>query len=220
MDFLKILKSLEQALYEVMVWLVFYPLTMWQVLTRPGAMMAYADDELDDPDEDRYSDRLSPPIFLAITLGLSHLLELATGRTEGQTGVLADDTNLLAFRMVLFSVYPLVLSVRLLRKQRIKLDRKSLRAPFYAQCYVAAPWALVSGAAVILAFSLRGETTEALAIALGIIGLAGLWYLALQTRWFARHLGTGLWSGFRNALGTFVLATLAVVALTSAIGTL
>lgn len=40
MDFMKILKSLEEALYEVMVWLVFYPFTMWQVMTRPGGTMA------------------------------------------------------------------------------------------------------------------------------------------------------------------------------------
>ncbi|GGA00594.1 hypothetical protein GCM10010923_06450 [Blastomonas marina] len=213
MDFMKILKSLEQALYEVMVWLVFYPLTMWRVITRPGEMMAYADDELDDEDEDRYSDKLSPPIFLAITLALSHLLEIATGQFTRQEGFLGDERNLLAFRMIVFSVFPLVLSVRLLRRQGIALDRKTLRPPFYAQCYVAAPWALVSGSAVLVAVSLRGETVEALGIALAAIAAACVWYLALQARWFARMLSIGIWRGFGLAVLTFVQATVLVLLL-------
>ncbi|WP_369027247.1 hypothetical protein [Qipengyuania sp. RANM35] len=215
MDFMKILKSLEQALYEVMVWLVFYPLTMWKVITRPGEMMAYADEELDDADEDRYSDRLSPPIFLAITLGISHALELSTGLNSDQKGLLADDQNLLAFRMFIYSVYPLVLTVRLLRKQGIALDRKTMLPPFYAQCYVAAPWAAVAGIAPVVAFSAQGRTGEALLTALGVMFVAFIWYMVLQTRWFAKSLGVGLWSGFRNALLTFAEATFLVLLATT-----
>ncbi len=217
MDFMKLLKSLEEALYEVMVWLVFYPLTFWKVITRPSAMMAYADDELDDAEDDRYSDKLSPPIFLAITLALSHLVELGTGINEDQKGLLAEDENLLAWRLFIFSVYPLVLSVRLLRKRRVALDRKTLRLPFYAQCYVAAPWALVVGLAPQIAFSVQGRTAEAFLTALGAITIAGLWYLTLQTRWFARQLGTGIWSGLRNALWTWAEATAIVIAATLAV---
>ena len=33
MDFMKLLKSLEELLYEVVSWLVFYPLTLWHSLT-------------------------------------------------------------------------------------------------------------------------------------------------------------------------------------------
>lgn len=220
MDFMKILKSLEQALYEVMVWLVFYPLTMWQVLTRPAAMMTYADDELDQADEERYSDRLSPPIFLAITLGLNHLAELTTGFGAAQQGILASDQNLLGFRMLIFSIYPLVLSVRLLRQQGIALDRKSLRAPFYAQCYVAAPWAAVVGTAPVAAMQAQGQTVDALLTALGVMALAAVWYVTLQTRWFARHLGKGVWNGLRNAIWTFVQATVLVVVLTMLVSAL
>lgn len=143
-----------------MVWLVFYPLTMWQVLTRPAKMMAYADDELDDAETDRYSDKLSPPIFLAITLGLSHLLEIAIGLPGEQKGLLSDDQNLLAFRMISFSVFPLVLAVRLLRKRGETLDRKTLRPPFYAQCFVAASWALVVGVVPTVAAAFKEVRTE------------------------------------------------------------
>ena len=36
MDFLKIIRSLEELLYEVMTWLVFYPRTMWRIVARPA----------------------------------------------------------------------------------------------------------------------------------------------------------------------------------------
>ena len=39
MDFMKIIESLDEALYTVMGWLVFYPLTLWRALVRPLAMM-------------------------------------------------------------------------------------------------------------------------------------------------------------------------------------
>lgn len=39
MDFMKIPKSLEEFLYEVMTWLVFYPRKMWLALRRPLVMM-------------------------------------------------------------------------------------------------------------------------------------------------------------------------------------
>lgn len=217
MDFMKILKSLEEALYEVMVWLVFYPLTFWRVLTQPAYMMAYAADELDDEEDDRYSDKLSPPIFLAITLGLAHLLELGMGTVETE-GFLADDKNLLAFRMITFSTFPLVLSVRLLRKRGETLDRKALRGPFYAQCYVAAPWVLVVGTAPLLAFAIQGTNLEALGAALAIIGFAAVWYLGLQARWFARMLDYSFWRGLRSAVWSFFLAMLIIIAFVTAVG--
>jgi hypothetical protein len=46
MDFMRVLRSFEELLYEVASWLVFYPLTMWKALRRPQAMMRYADAEL------------------------------------------------------------------------------------------------------------------------------------------------------------------------------
>lgn len=219
MDFMKILKSLEEALYEVMVLLIFYPLTMWRVITRPASMMSYADEELDDADADRYSDKLSPPIFLGITLGLSHVLELALGVHDEQKGLLAEDQNLLAFRMITFSVFPLVLAVRLLRRQGVVLDRKTLRAPFYSQCFVAAPWALVASGATVFAGA-GGPTLRSVGIALTVIAVAWIWYMALQANWFARNLGISRARGLGHAFVTFFQATLIVIALTLALTSL
>jgi len=56
LDFMKLLKSLEELLYELVSWLLFYPITMWRSVVSPLIMMRYADAEL--------ADRLSLPIRL------------------------------------------------------------------------------------------------------------------------------------------------------------
>ena len=78
MNFVQLLKSLDDLLYEVMSWLVFYPITMWRALTRPLKMMNYADTELSDAEDKQYDDTLSPPLFLLLSLFISHAVELAT----------------------------------------------------------------------------------------------------------------------------------------------
>ena len=72
MHFMQLLKSLDELLYEVMSWLVFFPLTLWRTLTQPITMMEYADSELHDPEEQQYEDALSPPLFLLLAILIQH----------------------------------------------------------------------------------------------------------------------------------------------------
>jgi hypothetical protein len=39
MDFFKLLQSLDELLYEIMSWLIFYPITLWRAVTRPRVTM-------------------------------------------------------------------------------------------------------------------------------------------------------------------------------------
>jgi hypothetical protein len=196
MNFMQLLKSLDDLLYEVMSWLVFYPVTMWRALTRPLKMMDYSDAELGDRVEEQYTDTLSPPLFLLLSLIISHLVELASigdsplvGDTTGLAGLVSDDTSLLILRLLMFSIFPLIMATRLVRKQRIGLTRDTLRPPFYSQCYVAAPFVLT----LSLAATLMGTHRPwALPAGAAIMVLALLWYGSLQTRWFAQHLHVSL----------------------------
>lgn len=38
MDLMRLLRSLEEFLYELIGWLVFYPRTFWRILRHPGAI--------------------------------------------------------------------------------------------------------------------------------------------------------------------------------------
>jgi hypothetical protein len=183
-------------------------------------MMNYADSELGDADDDQYSDTLSPPLFLLLTLLISHAVELAlvgdspiVASTRGLDSLIVDDTSLIVLRVAMFSLFPLIMAVRMIRLQGRALDRDSLKPPFYSQCYVAAPFALVLGLAGALAAS--GPEWAKLGGA-ALIVAALIWFGLLQARWFAQHLKTGFGRGFWNAsvaMAESVVAVGVVIAL-------
>ena len=222
MDFMRLLQSLEELLYELVSWLVFYPVTLWRTLTRPREMMRYADIELGDALDERYKDTLSPPLFLLLTLLFAHGLELGliAHRDDGMLpDMLRNDTNLLIFRAFLFGFFPLLMAVRLLRRAGTTLDRDTLKPPFYSQCYVAAPFAFGFSAGINLART--GHQGWILAGTL-ITLLSLLWYVVVEVRWFRQDLRIGtllaLWLVMRTVVEAMLLLLLAASALAYALG--
>lgn len=214
MNFFNLLKSLDELLYEVMSWLIFYPVTLWRALVRPLKMMDYSDIEQHDPAERQYTDSLNPPLFLLLTLILGHGIELAlvgqaeeVGSKVGLSALISDDSSLILLRTATFSLFPLVLAARLVRALGKPLDRDTLRAPFYAQCYVAAPFALMSGLSEV-AIRLAHPWSVLGGAALYLFAL--LWFGSLQIFWFRQHLKAGALSGFGHASRAMVESLIAV----------
>ena len=204
MDFMKWLSSLDELLYEVMSWLVFYPLTLWRTVIRPLAMMAYADRQLALPEADQYADAISPPLFLALTLALTHGFAEALGERDaivashrGLAGLVSDDSSALVLRLVVFAIFPLVMSVRTVRGRGVPLNRATLRMPFYAQCYPAAVFAMgLSGGTAIATSHWPHGATIGTAIALA----AMLYYLVVETLWFRARRSTGIVPALASAI--------------------
>lgn len=210
MDFMKLLKSLEELLYEVMVMLVFYPKTLWLTFRYPQRMMDYADTELGDVQSEQYDDTLSPPLFLMICLAISHAIEVATlgnSATATLPSFLRSTENLLAFRVFVFSVFPLIMALRLLYGLKIPLNRESLRAPFYAQCFVAAPLAMCFG----ITQSIRHTGLPNAATFAAILLLLSIsWYVRQQALWFRSKLHVGVMRSWIIAVSMF-FATLVLL---------
>lgn len=188
MDFMKLLKSFEEFLFELVSWIVFYPVTLWRTLRRPQAMMRYADVELADTATGRYADTLSPPLFLLVTLILTHWIELTFARLDVpwvRPSMLQSDWNLLVFRAFAYAVFPLLMSWRLLRRRGVAISRETLKPPFYSQCYVAVPGALGISLSAILVRIDRDWSTAA---GVALFAATLLWYAAIETRWFRREL--------------------------------
>lgn len=205
MDFMNILKSFENFIFEVVGWLYFYPRTMWLALFRPGEMMAYADDELDDLPADQYESTISPPLFLLITIVLATwAADSISGPDDPATtpALLLDWKNSLLLTASIYSVYPLVLAIALLRQQHRQIDRRALRPPFYSQCFVAAPFALANALAISLLVLEKSHSTIG---GLALFAVTLIWYVVLQTRWFARQLGVSM-------LRAFWIAAVAILA--------
>jgi hypothetical protein len=194
LDFLKILRSFEEFIFEAMTWLLFYPRTLWRIVRRPLQTMDYSDHEQSDPPEKQYDDALSPPLLLLFTVVLVNLLGIALhvpppAEAPGAMKVIvASQQNLVLFRSLVFSLPPLVAAATLLGRQKVPLSREALRGPFYAQCYLAAPSAIFMGVGEII-FQ-RHDIPNLLGLTLMMAG-AG-WFLWAQTRWFASRLGVSL----------------------------
>ncbi len=195
MDFMKWLSSLDELLYEVMSWLLFFPLTLWRAVVRPIGIMEQIAREAMLPDDQQYASVLSPPLFLALALLVGHTVATALGQTDaiianrhGLAALVSDNASALVLRVIVFAAFPLFLAARLVRRQRITLDRGSLRQPFYAQCYPAAVFAL----ALSVGSSLGLADHPWVRIAGHGIAAAGvLHFWAVETHWFAQVLGTG-----------------------------
>ncbi|WP_171905813.1 hypothetical protein [Sphingobium phenoxybenzoativorans] len=205
---MKWLNSLDELLYEVMSWLVFYPLTFWRAMTRPLDMMAYADRQLLLPEDKQYSNALSPPLFLILTLLVAHGLAVALGQTDqivadrhGLAATITDDSSALLLRVFVFAIFPLVYALRLLRATHQSIDRESLRQPFYAQCYPAALFAL--GLSLSTTLATLGWSLARIAC-LAILAAAFLHFMTAEARWFAAKRKIGLIRAVGDTLRCFV----------------
>jgi hypothetical protein len=217
MDFMRLLKSIEELLYELVSWLLFYPLTMWRTLHQPQAMMRYADLELTDDVSEQYTETLSPPLFLLITLMLAHGVELGlVNQTTpwAPPPLLANDSNLLMFRAVAFSILPLLMAVKLLRHKGARLTRDTLRAPFFSQCYVTSPFALALSVGMLLT---RTDNQTARVTGLACVLAAFAWYVIVETRWFKADLGLSTTGAVLRVVWTLLQALIAILLVGAAI---
>lgn len=215
MNVLTILRSVEELLYEVMSWLLFYPRTLWMTLTRPLGTMRYSDGEQRDKPDKQYLETLSPPLFLVLSLLLAHGLELALGLGVGTShsllgqDIIRNDQTLLAFRALLFSLHALAFAWLSLKLEKKRIDRETLRPPFFAQCYL-------SGATTMLVslgnVGIRYPNDTSTLLGLAVIAVTTVWYLFVQRRWLMRLDRMTGWRASLWAVGTFTVSTAVVLA--------
>jgi len=218
MDFMRILRSLEEFLYEVMTWLVFYPRTLLRTAVRPLETLEYSRTELRKPEEEQFQDALSAPLFLLLSLVISHLIELAlhlhpfANAGHAAATLFGSDQNLVILRSLMFAVYPLMFALEQVKDGEQALTRKSLRGPFFGECYPASVFCLV--------FGVGGTTIQAFpnqkAIGLALMALAASWYLAVQAAWL-RRFNAGWGRAVLVTVGCFAKATAIVLVAASAI---
>lgn len=215
MDFLKLIRSFGDLLFEVLSWIVYYPRTLWLVLRNPLMMIDYSNHEQRDSEEDQYTDTLSPPILLLLTLLLLHLLEVGTGTVQQIQAadptirsLVNSDQNIVLLRSFLFALLPLFAAVNYVRKRKLPFERDQLKPPFFGQCYLAAVFALLLSLAAWL-----GHIGWAFGVAGSFAGTA--WYITVQTLQNRRALNLGPLRALGSALWIVVeaFACLLVIAI-------
>ena len=203
MLFVQLLSSLDELLFELMSWFVFFPITLWKIIRRPVAMMRYAEEQLLLPEVEQYLATVSPPVMLILSIMLSQAVGLAVDGSNpivrsrhGLAALVTDNTTLLLLRLVLFALFAVVLATRKVRRTGVVLERATLKPAFYAQCYAISPFALlISFGAVAVAHNNAAlQTGGALALT-----AAFLFYGIVQVRWFVQEVGGSILRSFVDA---------------------
>jgi hypothetical protein len=156
-------------------------------------------------------------MFLLLTRFLVHGIELlGPGPSTTYTSFIArklmdSDINLLAFRSVAYSIFPLVMANGLLKRCGMRVDRVTLRRPFYTQCFFVAPFVVMTS----VGMTLGRIVGDHLFAGLWIVGV--VWYVMVEGAWFARHVAVSRLRGVAIAskllLRCLVLVASAVVLL-------
>ncbi|WP_454714120.1 hypothetical protein [Caulobacter segnis] len=209
---MKILRSLEELVFEVMSWLVFYPLVFFRTLFVPRRMLDHAHAELRKREEDQFDDALSPPLFLMLSLLISHLVRLAIGPLapthlpDAPLKALHSHENIVVFQSMLYGVFPLLFALERTLTAKEPLTRKTLRGHVYPECFPAAVYALVVSVAMMVSVGWPALHASALLALLGI----SAWYVTVEALWRRRN-GYGPVRAVLAALGCFVAAWVVVV---------
>ena len=93
MDFGKLFQSIEDAVYEVMVWLMLLPKTLFRSMFRPRWAIQYVDEELSKKPEDRFDEFLSPVLLWLIAAVLP--LTISTVLKDGNIRTITELINAL-----------------------------------------------------------------------------------------------------------------------------
>jgi hypothetical protein len=154
MDLQQLLRTLEEFIYEIALWPIMLPRTIWRFAFRPLKIEAYVRVELDKKAEDRYSENMSP-ILLWLLVGfapcfITVLLYAAHANDPMFAVFLKEPLEARMAALMIFSIWPpLTFAVGLLNKSKTPITRESLRHPFYTQCMFLAPFYLL-GLAIVM----------------------------------------------------------------------
>lgn len=147
MDFYKLLQSAEELLFEVMMWVLLLPRTLWVVLTRPASLPAYIHKELREKDAQRFDDMISPPLSLFICVALGSLVEPQGGGDDRMLNALgkwieSSYSNDLVASSVIYAMLPLAITAACMWAKGVPLRRENYREAFYVQAYLICPVAI------------------------------------------------------------------------------
>lgn len=151
MDFMKLFQSLENAVYEIVTWVMFLPKTLIHTMFKPAWALEYINEEWKKEEKDRFDDFQSPVILWLLVVVIPMLVVPYMNPLPGLvdifllSGVDASQINQFKLEQKAFFVllYALTMPVSALIWLEWRNDqplRKSLlKRNFYQQCYIIAP---------------------------------------------------------------------------------
>lgn len=215
MDLFNLPKLIEQGVYDVMMWILFFPLTVLRMIVSPRRTLAYVREQSGQDPATSFSNAMRPALFLAIAIIIGTFvapddLDALRRTTTSDLGkaVYSSWTSMTAFSMIALCLVPLVGALLLDLLTPGEVSRETLRTPFEQQCYIGAPSALV------LSF-LFGASPIGLTARIALAVAAAVWVVAAEYLFFRDNSQLRpivcLLLAFATLLGGLVLIVLAAL---------
>jgi hypothetical protein len=189
LDFIRIIRSVEELVFEIMSWIVFYPYTLWRAVRHPLALAIEVSKVMKEDVDHEFRHHLSPILFLLISIGLAHAIELGMNENvqlaPSRTAAVIEQSDLflIILRATLWGLVPLVIGLGHEVISGRRISRDGLRARFLEQCFYAGPLALGLSTAIALG---RYQASDLMPYALTLGAITAFWFLATQVIW-TRH---------------------------------
>jgi hypothetical protein len=185
MDLVKMLRSLEDAVYEIIAWVMLLPKTFLRVATRPDWVPGYVNDEFKKESAERFDDYLSPVIFWVLVAVVPVVL-LAPDEVSARSEFMAaiEESNLLEAALIAL-VTPMVYMIWMEWLNKRPIKRSTLKRQFYIQCYLVSP----VQAAYTLLVRFVAPSSAFTFLSAAIVGLVIFYQLFA----FRDELKVGLW---------------------------
>lgn len=145
MDFLKLIQSLQDLIFEMVVWALLIPKTIFRTIFRPAWMVTYVNQEFEKPADEQFDEFMPPGLFfLAMAVIPSALFAWVQNMDFNLIESLSqlNETNLLTSAFTtLISILIYLVWIKWLNKHPVK--RSGLKRLFMIQCYLVTPPQLI-----------------------------------------------------------------------------
>lgn len=152
MDFGKLFQSVEDAVYEVMVWILLLPKTLIRSLFRPRWVIQYVNEEWEKKTEDRFDEYLSPVLLWLMVAVLP--LTVSTLVQNGNIKTVHDLVAALHDGLLSQTLYAMIIPFTYITWMEWignrSIRKSTLRRSFYIHCYALAPAQFIYGVFAIL----------------------------------------------------------------------
>ncbi len=138
MNFFSILKSVEEFIYQLALWVILLPITIFVVLTRPLRMPAYVRRELAKDEKKEFGDLVSPILFW-ILLVIAPAFFLIRQFYILPAAATTNPVNYLYYICTCFVAFLLTPALLIHIFEKKKIDREGFKRTFFLQCYLQSP---------------------------------------------------------------------------------
>lgn len=208
MDLLKLIQSLQELIYELVVWALLLPKTLLRAVFRPDLTVKYVNGEWKKEPEEQFDEYLAPAAFFIIVAVLpAAAIAVMSGTSIAVAPAVTEADLFYSVLVMLITMLIYLAWIEWLNKRPLK--RSGLKRLFYIQCYLVSSAQLVYTLLLLFALNLLGLFTIAL------LGMAIL--IFYESFAFKDELNVGWWKGLWYAalpyLAFFLLLFLAAMAM-------